>query len=152
MTWASRVDTFAAVKNVFPHRFELAVYFADTDAGGVVYHARYLEFFERARFELFRALDAGPLNPSTENGGYVVSDVSAKFKKPARLGERIAVESTPLEVKRVSFRLRQRAVSASTGVVFCEAEVNVVRINGDWKPAALSPGLLAGLKAGLPAS
>ena len=116
-----------------------------------MYHTRYLEFFERARFELFQALDPGAVIPSSDGGGYVVGDMNVHFRKPARLGERFRIETTVKEVKRVSFVLTQKALSAKSGDLYCEADVTIAKVGSDWKAALLSPRIQEGLKAGLSA-
>jgi acyl-CoA thioester hydrolase len=129
------------------HVFDLTVYFADTDAGGVVYHARYLEFFERARFELFQTLDPGCVIPDFSRGGFVVSRMAIEFRRPARLGDRVRIETRLKELRRASFVLTQRAISAVSGELFCEAEATLVKVNAAFKPEALPERVRAGLSA-----
>ncbi|MDR2000972.1 MAG: tol-pal system-associated acyl-CoA thioesterase [Zoogloeaceae bacterium] len=78
-------------KFVWPIR----VYFGDTDAGGVVYHANYLEFLERARSEWLRVLNFDQRKFMQETGvGFAVRSVAIEYLKPARLDDELRVIST----------------------------------------------------------
>lgn len=71
------------------------IYWEDTDAGGIVYYANYLRFFERARTEWLRARGLGQRSLSERQGGmFVVSRASVNYLHPARLDDRIAVTAT----------------------------------------------------------
>lgn len=71
------------------------IYWEDTDAGGIVYYANYLRFFERARTEWLRARGLGQRSLSERQGGmFVVSRASVNYLHPARLDDRIAVTVT----------------------------------------------------------
>lgn len=71
------------------------IYWEDTDAGGIVYYANYLRFFERARTEWLRARGLGQRSLSEQQGGmFVVSRASVNYLHPARLDDRIAVTAT----------------------------------------------------------
>ncbi|QCD45444.1 YbgC/FadM family acyl-CoA thioesterase [Campylobacter mucosalis] len=84
---------------------KVRVYYEDTDAGGVVYHANYFKFCERARSELFFN---SPLKPFSNECNFVVSGIeSAKFLKPARLGDLLVVKSSVTQINRASVVLIQ---------------------------------------------
>ena len=70
---------------------KIRVYYEDTDAGGVVYHANYLKFCERARSELF--FERG-LSPAIDGGHFVVSQIEASFHSPAKLGDTLIVKNS----------------------------------------------------------
>lgn len=91
-----------------PHRYTLRVYYEDTDAGGIVYHAGYLRFAERARTEAMR--DAGvPHAELTRQHGllFVVRRIEMDYLRPARLDDLVAVESEPVAVGGASVVIRQ---------------------------------------------
>ena len=68
--------------------WDARVYFEDTDAGGVVYHANYLKFFERARTEFLRSLGWSQRDLlEMKTCAFVVSDLSIQFKRPAKLDD-----------------------------------------------------------------
>ncbi|MCJ2179722.1 YbgC/FadM family acyl-CoA thioesterase [Novosphingobium album (ex Hu et al. 2023)] len=115
------------------HRFALRVFYEDTDAGGVVYHANYLRWFERARSDLVEllgidqraALEAG-------EGLYTVAEVTIRYLSPARLGDTVQVETVAEQVGRVSCTLRQTALRGD--VRLAEAIVKVGFIGPDGRP------------------
>jgi acyl-CoA thioester hydrolase len=83
---------------------QLRVYYDDTDAGGIVYHANYLKFCERARSELF--FERGK-SPAMNGGHFVVKKLEANFKKPAKLGDLIEVKHEIISMKNTSLTLKQ---------------------------------------------
>ena len=90
------------------HLYALRVYYEDTDAGGVVYHAGYLRFAERARTEALRAMGI-PHAEMTERFGlmFVVRRVEVDYLRPGRLDDSLMVETTALDVGGASVLLRQ---------------------------------------------
>jgi len=91
------------------HYFPARVYFEDTDAGGVVYHANYLRFMERARADMLRligidqraALDGG-------EGVYAVTRVEIDYRRPARLEDDLVIESRVALVRAASCIIEQK--------------------------------------------
>jgi len=104
----ARTDTPSSAPSPFRHT--LRVYWEDTDAGGVVFYANYLKYFERAREELFEE-HIGSLAELNRRGEvYVVVEMKCSFRAPARHGDRLVIEST-LSVKssyRAVFRQEAR--------------------------------------------
>jgi len=80
------------------------VYYDDTDAGGVVYHANYLKFCERARSDIFYE---NGRSPAIDGGHFVVRHLEADYIKPAKLGDLIEVKSELIELKNASLVLKQ---------------------------------------------
>lgn len=115
------------------------VYFEDTDAGGVVYHASYLKFFERARTEFLRSLgwsQSALLEMKT--CAFVVSDLSIQYKRPAKLDDELQIRTTLKSLKRASFVFDQRAFKGDT--LMTAAEVRVVCIElAKGAPTAIPP-------------
>jgi acyl-CoA thioester hydrolase len=92
--------------------FELRVrvYYEDTDAGGIVYHANYLRFFERARTDWLRSLGAVHTELDARHGlVFVVRDLAIDYLAPARLDDELLVDVHVLETRRASMRLAQYA-------------------------------------------
>lgn len=117
--------------------FPVRVYYEDTDAGGVVYHSRYLNFMERARTEWLRAYG---FTQSTltqqEQVLFVVHSMQLQFKKPARLDDELQVFSQLMEMGRGSFSCRQHIMRDDT--VLIEAQVKVACVNADsFKPTGI---------------
>ncbi len=79
--------------------FPIRVYYEDTDAGGVVYHARYLHFFERARTEYLRKLGFSQQNLLADSLAFVVKKMEIDYKIPARLDDLLKVETKISELK-----------------------------------------------------
>src|SRR5256714_14458120 len=92
-------------------RHTLRVYWEDTDAGGIVFYANYLKFFERARTEWLRALGHGQQKMVDETGCmFVVSETHVRFLQPARLDDRLDVTVQVLARGRASLRILQHAL------------------------------------------
>lgn len=115
------------------HRYALRVYYEDTDAGGVVYHANYLRWFERARSDLLDLLgidQAAAL--AAGEGGYTVAEASLRYLAPARLGDTVNIETQAETIGRASCTLRQSARRGETRLT--EATVRVGFIGPDGRP------------------
>lgn len=85
--------------------YKLRVYYEDTDVGGVVYHANYIKYCERARSEMFFVNDIA----LTQDGcHFVVTSLEAKFIKPAFLGDILCVKTKTLTLKKASAKLEQK--------------------------------------------
>ncbi|MGN6373964.1 MAG: YbgC/FadM family acyl-CoA thioesterase [Sphingomonas sp.] len=90
------------------HRFPVRVYFEDTDLSGIVYHANYLRFMERARSDMLRcagidqraAFEAG-------DGAYAVSDLAIRYRAPARLDDDLVVVSRLVALGAATCRIHQ---------------------------------------------
>lgn len=83
---------------------QVRIYYEDTDCGGVVYHANYLKYCERARSQNF--FKQG-LRPQEDKNGFVVKSVWADFLKSAHLGDELEISTEILEFKRVFVLLKQ---------------------------------------------
>ena len=81
------------------------IYYEDTDAGGVVYHSKYLNFCERARSELFFEKYPHIFNSST--GHFLLAKANCNFLKPAKLGDKLEIKNTLLQVKNASVLVKQ---------------------------------------------
>lgn len=91
---------------VWPSR----VYYEDTDTSGVVYHANYLKYFERARTEWLRSLGVGQETLKTEHGAvFALRRLEVDHLRSARLDDLLDVSVAPVDSKRVSFTLDQEA-------------------------------------------
>ena len=92
------------------HLFPVRAYFEDTDLSGVVYHANYLKWFERARSDLLRVLGVDQRAAQEAGEGvYAVADLAIRYFAPARLDDAIIVRSRALELGAASVRLLQQA-------------------------------------------
>ncbi|MBY0332115.1 MAG: tol-pal system-associated acyl-CoA thioesterase [Acetobacteraceae bacterium] len=126
------------------HAFPVRVYFEDTDAGGMAYHATYLRWAERARTEALRDLDL-PHQRLMErhNSILVVRRLDVEYAAPARLDDEVVVETRVLAVKGVTLRLDQRmlrdgATLAALGVELACVDRHTLRprrIPDPWRLA-----------------
>jgi acyl-CoA thioester hydrolase len=115
-----------------PFVWHLRVYYEDTDAGGVVYHSRYLNFFERARTELLRAMGVSQIELKEKHGLiWVVLEISVKFRKAARLDDELLVSAELQWVKGVRQGFRQEMTRKSDGKVVATAELSAVMLHAD---------------------
>jgi acyl-CoA thioester hydrolase len=91
-------------------RHALRVYWEDTDAGGIVYYANYLKFFERARTEWLRSLGVQQQQLREATGAiFVVTDTQVRYLRPARLDDELDVTAALLETGRASMQIAQQA-------------------------------------------
>ena len=124
------------IKDTHTFKTSLYVYYDDTDAGGVVYHANYLKFAERARTEMLRSLQLGHTVLRKKYGiVFVVRSCTIDFLKPAHLDDRLTVLTSVRRVMGPVIKIEQqivRAVEASPLVdveVLCRLAVTTACIN-----------------------
>ncbi|MBA4353756.1 MAG: thioesterase [Novosphingobium sp.] len=115
------------------HLFAVRVYFEDTDLSGVVYHANYLRWFERARSDMLRVLgiDQRAAHEAGE-GAYAVSAMDLRYLRPARLDDAVLIRSHVAELSPASCRIVQRAFRDET--LLCEAKVRVAFVAPNGRP------------------
>jgi acyl-CoA thioester hydrolase len=121
------------------HRYAVRVYYEDTDAGGVVYHANYLRYAERARTEALR--DAGiPHAELVErfNLMFMVHRAEIDYVRAAMLDELLVVETEPMDVGGASVLLRQTVRGPKGVCATVRIKLACVRIGGT-KPARIPP-------------
>jgi acyl-CoA thioester hydrolase len=123
------------------------VYWEDTDAGGVVYHAQYLAFLERARTEWLRARGKGQELLRVEHDlVFAVRAMRIGFRQPARLDDALDVTVALRQCRRASLVITQSV--RRDGVLLLDAEVRVAALNAsDFRPRAIPDALYGELKA-----
>ncbi|HXD42094.1 MAG TPA: YbgC/FadM family acyl-CoA thioesterase [Ramlibacter sp.] len=156
--------------------FPIRVYWEDTDAGGIVYYANYLKFFERARTEWLRSLGLEQHRLRQETGGiFVVGETSVRFHRAARLDDELLVTARVKEMGRASLIIVQQAflrdgkdlpgaagpiqragapseenaaaTAASSGALLCEGTIRIGWVEAALlKPARIPPTILEALK------
>jgi acyl-CoA thioester hydrolase len=93
-----------------PFSHDVRVYWEDTDAGGVVFYANYLKFFERARTEWLRRLGIGQQQLREDTGAiFIVTDTALRYRAPARLDDLLHITVLPTAIGRASMTLQQQA-------------------------------------------
>ncbi len=113
------------------HYFPVRIYYEDTDLSGMVYHANYLRYCERARSSLLNmlgidqraAIEAG-------EGNYAVAEANMRFFAPARLDDSLTVQTECVELKAASVRLAQKVLRGEDCLVEVQVRVGFVAPNG----------------------
>ena len=128
------------------HVWPVRVYYEDTDAAGVVYHANYLRFAERARTEMLRAhgVDQGRLR--AERGlAFAVRDCAIDYRAPARLDDALEVRTRAPRVGAASVRLEQTIRRGAA--VLARLELRIACVDADGRPARLPAAVRAAARA-----
>jgi acyl-CoA thioester hydrolase len=125
--------------------FAIRVYWEDTDAGGIVFYANYLKFFERARTEWLRAAGVEQHQLREETGViFVVAGTSLRYLAPAKLDDLLTVTVEPEPAGRASLVVRQRALRGHT--LLCEGEIRIGCVRAeDLKPQRLPDSVVAAI-------
>ncbi len=132
------------------HLLMVRVYYEDTDLSGMVYHANYLRWFERARSDLLRlvGIDQRTAYEAGE-GAFAVADMSLRYASPARLDDVVRVETRLDTLTRASCTLLQQAFRHET--LLCAARVRVAFVAPGGRPRRFSPAWHQALDALNPA-
>ncbi len=119
----------------------LRVYYEDTDHGGVVYHANYVKFMERARTEWLRARGFEQDRLSEEQGLlFAVSDMQLKFHRPARFNDALEVSAEAVKCGRASIDFHQQVRRGAE--LLCEGTVRLASLDSlSFKPKMMSEAL-----------
>jgi acyl-CoA thioester hydrolase len=126
------------------HSMELRVYYEDTDAAGLVYHANYLKFAERGRTELLRGLGFGQRRLAAQAGvGFAVRRCRIDYLAPARLDDALTVETRPIALGAATLALAQTI--ARDGRTLAALEVLVACIGREGRPRRVPAELRAAL-------
>ena len=131
--------------------FAIRVYWEDTDAGGIVFYANYLKFFERARTEWLRAKGIEQQALREQTGGmFVVTGTEMKYHRPARLDDVLYVSAEPVQLGRASVVIGQTArLGAPDGPLLCEGTIRIGWVDAARMQSARMPaGLLQALQSG----
>ena len=116
------------------HRFTVRAYFEDTDLSGVVYHANYLRWFERARSDFVRLLGIDQRAANEAGlGAFAVAELTIRYLAPARLDDAVMIETTCAELRAASCRMHQRAFREDTALL-TEARLRIGFVAPDGRP------------------
>jgi acyl-CoA thioester hydrolase len=126
----------------------IRVYYEDTDAGGIVFYANYLKFFERARTEWLRACGVDQQRLADDTGAiFVVRSTSVDYRSPARLDDVVKVTSRVERIGRASVDFAQEAWRDATLLATGTIKVGCVDRQA-LRPAAIPSPVLAALQRG----
>lgn len=126
------------------HHFECRVYYEDTDAGGIVYHASYLRFAERARTEFMRLIGCDHNSLLREAGvAFAVHELHIRFRQTARLDDALTITSRIVESSGATLRMEQVIARGSTQVAIID--VRLVCLDRQTRPIRLPTAIRDGM-------
>ena len=115
------------------HLFALRVYFEDTDLSGVVYHANYLRYLERARSDMLRVGGIDQRATFESGGGaYAITDLTIKYRAPARLDDALLIESRVTLIRAASVVIHQTVRRGAE--MLADATVTAALVGPDGRP------------------
>ena len=121
-------------------QYNCEVFYEDTDMGGRVYHANYLKFIERARSKFIQALNVDQrVLLLEEKKFFIVKNIIADYLSPAYFGDRLAIYTTLIELKRASMILKQEILRDDKKIFKCN--VRLALLNSTGKPEKFSMDL-----------
>ncbi len=117
---------------------DIRVYYEDTDAGGVMYYANYLKFFERGRTEWLRRLGVNQSElAAKEHRLFVIKKVEIQYRIPAKLDDLLAIHSRITRLGHASITFDQSALRGNE--LLCESSIQVACVDArTFRPAALT--------------
>ncbi|MFT5813767.1 MAG: acyl-CoA thioester hydrolase [Psychroserpens sp.] len=128
------------------YQHKVRVYYEDTDAGGIVYYANYLKFFERARTEWLRKLGINQSIFLEQNIGFVVTKVAMDNMASAKLDDLLTITTTISRLKFASLVFSQQLVNQNQ-LTLCTAEIKVACVQlSIAKPCTIPNSILGALK------
>lgn len=132
--------------------FPIRVYWEDTDAGGIVFYANYLKFFERARTEWLRALGVSQQALREQTGGmFLVTDTAVRYLRPAVLDDLLHVSARIESAGRASLTIGQEARCAREGHLLATGTIRIGWVHAaSMSPARIPDNVLQALRAPLP--
>lgn len=126
------------------HHLPVRVYYEDTDAGGIVYHANYLNFAERGRTEMLRAMGIDQQVMRVDSGLiFAVHAAAIRYKSPARLDDLLCIRSRVTRISGASATIDQTVLREEQ--VLAEIEVKVACIDSAGRPRRLPQKVRQGL-------
>ena len=117
------------------HKFPFTIAYADTDAEGIVYHARYLEIAERARMHWLR----GRVSDG-DDIGFVVRELDIKYLQPLRVSDDCVVETVLTDAGRASFKVEQKIMKDNQ--ICAIMNLKVAYLGGDMRPKQIPEDLI----------
>ncbi|MCF8010756.1 MAG: tol-pal system-associated acyl-CoA thioesterase [Clostridiales bacterium] len=125
---------------------EIRVYYEDTDAGGVVYYANYLKYFERGRTEYLRNRGFSVGDLARQGFLFPVVHLEVDYCVPALHDDLLRVETSVLEVRKSSFTLVQRVFRAADEKLLVEGKVKLACVGPELKPRRIPEEIIQAIK------
>ena len=116
---------------------EIRVYYKDTDAGGVVYYANYLNYFEVARTEFLRQQGLIVEDYAAEGILLMVAEVNLKYISPAYYGDILSITTEVAELRKASLVLRHTVIAQDQSVLVAEGTTKLACVNTSAEPIKL---------------
>lgn len=133
------------------HHYPLRVYFEDTDFSGVVYHANYLRYMERARSDMLRVAGIDQRDAFASGAGvYAVADLTIHYRRPARFDDALLVQSTVEMLRAAACIIDQRVMRGDD--LIAEARVTAAFITPEGRPRRQPPNWVDAFTRLLPTS
>jgi len=121
---------------------EIKIYYEDTDCGGVVYHANYLRYFERARTEYLAERGFSVLDYMKQGIHFVVVRAEVIYEAPAKYGDILVVNSEIEKMRRASLDFRQDVARKADAAKLVQGKIRLACLNNEGQPARLPASLL----------
>ena len=122
---------------------EKRIYYHDTDSGGVVYYGNYLKYLEEARTEFFEQKGLSVKDLRDQGFLYAVRKCAITYKSPARYGDTIICDAKLTKITAAQMMFEQKVIDKDSGDIRAEAEVSLVSLNCDFKPAIIPDDIKA---------
>lgn len=133
------------------HRFAVRIYFEDTDFSGVVYHARYLHFMERARSDMLARAGIGQREAFKAGlGAYAVAELNIRYLRPAHFDDALLIVSTLHQLRAAAVTIHQRVMLGDE--MIADATVLAAFVAPGGRPARQPAEWMAAYRALLPQS
>ena len=119
------------------HLYAVRVYYEDTDLSGIVYHANYLRWFERARSDVLRMLEIDQRAAIEAGlGAYAVADIQLRYLRPAKLDDDVVIQTCCTQLKAATVTMHQRATRGfgRGSELLCEATLRVGFVAPSGRP------------------
>lgn len=131
------------------HRFPVRVYFEDTDLSGIVYHANYLRYMERARSDMLRLVGVDQRSHQEAGGGaYAVTTLAIRYRGPARLDDPLVVVTALRQVRAASVDIQQRVMRGDA--ILTDADVTAALVAPSGRPVRQPREWIAAFERAMP--
>ena len=121
-----------------PFSLNARVYYEDTDAGGIVYYANYLNFCERARTEWLRGMNMSQSQMLEQHMGFVIKNIKGNYVSSAKLDDLLTITCIPTKVKHASLVIYQQVFNQNNELLF-EFECSIAFLNMQLKKPMIMP-------------
>ena len=123
--------------------FPLTVFCEDTDFQGIVYHANYLKYFERARTQFLIDQNISQISLASSSLAFVIRDINLRYLTPAKLEDKLVVSSSVQSISRARLLFSQQIINPKNDTIICRGEIEVCFLDlSKNKPKSFPENLL----------